>query len=492
MRANILFDNIVILQTICYWEEVDTKQIDTNSNNCTAGSLFVCIKGVNTDGHNYAYNAINNGATLLVVEQFVPDVSVPQIKVENARAALSLLASAFYNYPSKQLKLIGVTGTNGKTTTTYLIKHMLECCNQKVGLIGTEGVWIDGQHFKTDLTTPDPLELHQHMHQMVNAGCTHCVMEVSAHAIAFDKTEGLDFEIGLLTNISQDHLDFFETMEHYAQTKLNFMASPQVKLGIVNADDERATSLKNHATKNIVFFGKENPSDVFCASVELRPNGATFFVNAYDEVERVISPLCGEFNVSNVLGAIACGLHLGFALGDVCASFKTFAPIPGRFEVKEMGNNRYVVIDFAHTPVGMEKLLQAAHQFCPKPLICLFGCSGNRDRAKRPIMGKIAEEYADFVIVSSDNPKYEKPEFIMFEICKGLKKSNHILIPDRKVAVAIALEYLSHGGTLVLCGKGAEQYQDINGTKVPYSDLQEVNKFVLQEQKSLQNEAKRC
>lgn len=491
MKAKQLFETINYLEATQNFDEIDITHIEINSKKCVPNSLFVCTKGMNTDSHNYVDEAIVNGAVLLLVERLL-NVNIPQILVKNTRQALSQVCASFFSYPSQQLKLIGITGTNGKTTTTYVCKHVLETCEKKVGLIGTEGVWIGSEYQLCDLTTPDPFALQQLFRQMVDKKCEYCVMEVSAHAIALNKIAGISFEVGLLTNITQDHLDYFGTLDHYADTKLGFLASKNVKLAILNADDERCYAFKDSVTKKIAYYGINNPSDVFCTNINLLPNGSNFYVNAFDEVSQVKTPLCGEFNVYNVLGVIAICMHLGLELREICDALQSTPAIPGRFQTIAIDHKRFVVIDFAHTPDSMEKLLKSVHQICPKPVICLFGSAGNRDRTKRALMGKIAEQNADFLVITSDNPKFEKPEFIMHEIYKGLEKSNHILIPDRRIAVAIALEYLCEGGTLVLCGKGAEKYQDINGIKTPYSDLEEVKKFILAQKQSEESEASEC
>jgi len=492
VNAKKVFKNLPIISFKGDYEKEEIVHIETNSSHCVKGTIYVCTKGVNADSHNFAQDAKLNGASILVVERYV-DCDLPQVLVENSRQALSILSSNFFNNSNEKLRIIGITGTNGKTTSSFVTKQILEIMNKKVGLIGTEGVWIGSDFYPGELTTPDPFDLHKIFAKMVEDNCEFCVMEVSAHAIALSKICGIKFEVGLLTNITQDHLDYFLTMERYAKTKIDFLLGEQVEKLILNSDDPRYSEISAMTNKKFVSYGRENPADIFCTEPEYKPSGTTYFVNAFDEVCRVDTPLCGDYNVSNALGVVSICLSFGLKLEDICSALKKTKPVAGRFNIVELDPKRYVVIDFAHTPDGIEKILQATKKIFPSPIIALFGASGNRDRGKRAIMGKIAEENADFLVITSDNPRYEKPEFIIYEICKGLKKTNHILIPDRRVAVAIALEYLSEGGTLVLCGKGAEKYQDINGIKQPYNDLNEVEKFVESEKdKKNIDEALQC
>lgn len=468
MKINTLFKNIkakFILQD----ENLEIENLFYDSRQKQINGLFFCLVGENTDGHIYAQNAEENGAVCVVTEKELKGIK-NQIVVSSTRECLTKVASNFFGNPENELKKIAVVGTNGKTSSTYIIKSILEASEYNVGLIGTSGTIIKDKHIETELTTPDPIELFSLLAKMVEEECDFLVMEVSAHAIYHKKTEGIIFDTCIFTNFTQDHLDFFDTMENYKKTKLSFFSSKHIKSAVVNIDDEVGQEIFMKADVPVVTFGINNPSDVFAVNILKKINGTEYVINLFDEVFGVNTHLPGIFNVYNTLGGIcACSLF-GVSQEEIKIGLLKIKNVEGRFNVFSFGNNVQVVIDFAHTPDGIENILSSAKELSNGKLICVFGCGGNRDKSKRPQMGEISEKYADFTVITSDNPRFENPELILDDIEKGMKKGNHVKIIDRRNAINFALRLAKPFDTIVICGKGGEKYQDINGVKVPYNE----------------------
>lgn len=444
-------------------------------------SLFFCLTGVNEDGHNYAQNAVMLGAIALVVEKFL-DINILQIKVADARTAMALCSANFYGKPAEKLKIIGITGTNGKTSTTYILKSILETAGYKVGLFGTIGIYIGDKKLKTNMTTPDPIMFNKLLNKMVKNNIQYVVMEVSAHAIKLNKMAGIKFLVGILTNITQDHLDFFKSFSNYAKTKLEFISPKYCLNGIVNLDDKMAKQLflnYKNTTFNCLGFGIDNKEGQKCLSYELQNDGLKFNVELNGNTLNCSSKLMGKFNLYNILGAMAACCILNIKSQEIIDGVKKVLPILGRFNVIPLYNKAYAVIDYAHTPDGIEKILTSAKEICKGKIISVFGCGGNRDRLKRPLMGQISSSLADFTIITSDNPRYEKPSSIIIDIKKGIPKNNknYICITDRKEAIKKAVSLSNENDFIVISGKGAEDYLDIKGQKIKYSDYQVVNKI---------------
>ncbi len=457
--------------------DVEVSGVSTNSNTLTKGSLFICLNGLDYDGHDYVFQAEKFGASAIITEREV-STSLTQVVVENSRMAMSVIASNFYGNADKKLKLIGVVGTNGKTTTSYMIYSVLKnngvCC----GLIGTNGVFYNDNFVETDLTTPDPLTLHKIFADMVDCGISTVVMEVSAHAIYLNKMAGLAFEAGVFTNLSQDHLDFFKDMQSYKQAKIKFFEQNYCKNIVTNNDDLVGKEIGELFPKAIT-YGIENPADVFAIDLCELQQSTKFIINLFDCIFEVKLNLIGSFNVYNALAASTVSALLGVKPPKVIEGIQLVSGVSGRLEKIDNANFR-IFIDYAHTPDGLEKVLVSLKKTCKKRLICLFGCGGNRDKEKRQIMGEVSAKNADFTVITTDNPRFEDPMDIIHEIEKGVLKynKNYIIIQDRKKAIEYAINKLECDDTLLVAGKGCEKYQDVLGIKTPYNDKDIVNEFL--------------
>lgn len=449
---------------------MELSGIAIDSRKVRPGDLFVCINGTNVDGNAYISQALENGARCIVTEQVSPLACA--IQIPDARNAYARISKNFYHKACDSMKIIGVTGTNGKTTTVNLIAEVLRGSGAKVGTVGTMGISYDGNTYETGFTTPDPEMLHRHFLQMQKSGIEYVVMEASAHAIALQKLEGILFEVGVLTNITQDHLDFFETMKNYAAAKLSFFDKKCMKLGLVCSDDPIAKSLVLKANIPILTYGLENLSDIFATHVENSFDHTKFICSCLYENFPVKTNLVGRYNVSNALAAIGVCRCLGLPYDLIRMNLKYINPVEGRFNVIKM-EDCHIVIDYAHTPDGLENVLKTARELTDGKLVALFGCGGNRDKLKRPIMGKIASQYADKVILTSDNPRMEKPMDIIQDIEAGVS-GDYEICENREEAIGQALARCQKGDTLVIAGKGGEKYQDIGGKKIPYNDFDAV------------------
>lgn len=480
MKLNNLIKETVVKKIIGEINDIEIENLSINSKEIGKDLLFIAQKGLNSDGHNFIDEAIKNGAVAIISEQEV-STAIPQIIVKDTRIASTTLASTFYNNPKDKLKFVGVTGTNGKTSTTFYLAEFLKQAGKKVAVIGTLGVFFEDKQFDSELTTPDPIKFHKILDFLVKKNAEYVVMEVSAHALDLKKLSNIKFEVGILTNITQDHLDYFKTMDKYAQTKLNWFKSGNVKYSIVNADDKLCLPLLNNS--NTLSFGIVNPADIFAVDIKKSPQKTEFVLDLLYNVLICKTNLVGEFNVYNTICSMAGAFCLGVKLKDISNAMpKLKAPL-GRFTALELENNKVAIVDYAHTPDGLEKVLSTAREICKGKLISVFGCGGNRDSSKRPKMGEISENFADFSIITSDNPRFENPESIINDIEKGMNK-NYIKITDRKSAIKKAFSMMKPNDIIVISGKGAETYQDIKGVKLPYSDFEEIEKL----KKSFENQ----
>lgn len=460
---------------IKYYQEEEIESLTCNSNEKCANSIYFCLKGQNYDGHNFANAAISNGAVCLVVERFI-DVPVPQILVENSRSAMSYVCSIFYGTYKSKMKIIGVTGTNGKTTTTYLLRELLTSLNHKVGLIGTEGVYIGNLMLPPMLTTPDPIALHQLIREMEDNGCEYCVMEVSAHAIALNKIDNIYYDVVALSNITKDHLDFFKTMENYIKCKASLFSSRHARKAVINTDTKNGRDVAKKADLQLVTVGYNGEFKILSTT---HGNNITKFELEYKNIQLHASTnLMGEYNVANVCLALAILCELGFDLKELVSVLKdSTIYVPGRFNVLKLPADYNVCVDYAHTPDGIKNVLTEIKNLKPNRLITVFGCGGNRDKTKRSEMGDIATKLSDIVIVTSDNPRDENPELIIDDILANNKAGNVIRIADRQTAIEHALSIADAGDFIAILGKGAETYQEIKGVKHPYSDYDVVDNF---------------
>lgn len=464
------------------YQELNIDSLSCDSNEKINDGIYFCIKGINRDGHNYAKDAIENGAVCLVVEKFL-DLPITQILVENSRIAMSFISSVFYETYKSKMKFIGITGTNGKTTTTFLIREILTKLGKSVGLIGTEGIYINHLLLPANLTTPDPIDLHKLIKDMDNNGCEYCVMEVSAHAIALNKIDNIYYDIVGLTNITKDHLDYFINIENYMKCKASLFDYKHAKFGIINTDVKYGKEISKRSNIEIQTVGKDADIKIIDSNKGL--SGTDFKFQYRDKIYKAHTNLIGDYNISNIMMAIACLINLGININDIIDTINTNEFIvPGRFNVLNLDTNYNVIIDYAHTPDGIKNVLTAIKNLPIARLITVFGCGGNRDKTKRSEMGEVATDLSDFVIVTSDNPRFENPELIIDDIMAGIKSNNAYRIENRKSAIEYALSIAKANDVVAILGKGAENYQDINGVKIPYSDYDVVDNYFKYSKKS--------
>lgn len=431
------------------------------------GDVFFDLSNNFEDGLARSKEAISRGAVKVVSER---DYQLPHLqKVEDVRLEFALACAKEFGNPASDLKLIGITGTNGKTTCTHILYETLSALGKKVARIGTLGVVYGDVVKDYDMTTPDADILQSEFFEMEKRGVEYVVMEVSAHAISQKRIAGLKFEVGVLTNVTQDHLDYFGTMEDYANAKLSLFTPEKVKSAVVNIDDFYGRELYQSSSVPTVFYGVENPADVFAVKKKSDISGSEFLCNFFDNVCGIKTRLVGDYNIMNMLACLACLGCLGFDLSKIGEAFSKIPPVEGRFNVINV-KNRHLVIDFAHTPDGLEKVLQTARALSPNRLFCVFGCGGNRDRDKRHKMGAVAERYADVVCLTNDNPREEDEKAIVSDIESGMKKA-HFVEFDRRRAIEKVFSLMRAGDIAVIAGKGAEKYQIIGKNKVPYSDF---------------------
>ena len=467
--AQSLGEELVEIRGDC---EIASMSMDNRKFSNLDRGLFFCVPGARFDGHNFAAQVVENGAVALVVNHFV-DVSVPQVQVKNVRAAMSLMAAAFFGHPEREMKLLGVTGTKGKTTTSYLIKAIMEEAGCKVGLIGTTGNMIGQEYIKSEFTTPEPIDFFRTLRHMRDEGVTVVSMEVSAHAIEMGRLAGVHFEAGCYTNLSQDHLDLFGTMERYFQCKKSFFTPQWVSNAAINADDDTSAEILRDITVPHSTFGICGNADIFARDIEITENGVSFIMKLFDMNEYPVKlQLTGMFNVYNALAAAAVGLIVGVAPETITEALAKVRSLPGRAQVLDTHTPYKVILDYSHSPDALENILSTVRQFARGRVISLFGCGGDRDHLKRPIMGEISGRMADFSILTSDNPRTEDPMAILASIEEGIKPTGgkYVVIENRREAIRYALQMGQEGDIIVLAGKGHETYQEIMGVKRPFDE----------------------
>ena len=467
--AQSLGEELVEIRGDC---EIASMSMDNRKFSNLDRGLFFCVPGARFDGHNFAAQVVENGAVALVVNHFV-DVSVPQVQVKNVRAAMSLMAAAFFGHPEREMKLLGVTGTKGKTTTSYLIKAIMEEAGCKVGLIGTTGNMIGQEYIKSEFTTPEPIDFFRTLRHMRDEGVTVVSMEVSAHAIEMGRLAGMHFEAGCYTNLSQDHLDLFGTMERYFQCKKSFFTPQWVSNAAINADDDTSAEILRDITVPHSTFGICGNADIFARDIEITENGVSFIMKLFDMNEYPVKlQLTGMFNVYNALAAAAVGLIVGVAPETITEALAKVRSVPGRAQVLDTHTPYKVILDYSHSPDALENILSTVRQFARGRVISLFGCGGDRDHLKRPIMGEISGRMADFSILTSDNPRTEDPMAILASIEEGIKPTGgkYVVIENRREAIRYALQMGQEGDIIVLAGKGHETYQEIMGVKRPFDE----------------------
>ena len=446
--------------------DMEISSVAYDSRKVTEDGLFVAITGFATDGNKYIPMALEKGAKVIVTAQKQPE-SVPYVLVESDRLALAQLGANFFDHPGDAMKLIGVTGTNGKTSTTLLLKHVLETTvGAKVGLMGTMENMVGQTVIPTERTTPESFELQALLAQMRDAGCTHAIMEVSSHAIALDRVAGLHYEVAAFTNLTEDHLDFHKTMEHYCDTKAELFC--RCNKAVANRDDDWFDRITENATCRLLTTSVKGGADLSAENLELLSDGISFTALYNGEKVAVRLPIPGKFTVYNALSVLGCAIQLGIPLADAAAALAGAKGVKGRVEVVPTPGTDYtVLIDYAHTPDGLENVLSSVKGYCKGRLIAVFGCGGDRDPVKRPIMGKIGVDIADFAIITSDNPRTEDPGKIIQDILKGVNsaKNNYEIIENRPKAIQHAMDIAGKNDIIVLAGKGHETYQEICGVK---------------------------
>ena len=458
--------------------DVELASVTSNSREKVEKGLFFCIPGARFDAHNYAPQAIGNGCVALVVERYL-DIDVPQVRVSNARAAMSRMAAAFYGHPARGMKLVGITGTKGKTTSTYMLKAILEKAGHKCGLIGTTGNMIGDRLLKGSLTTPDPIDLQRTLRLMADEGVEYVTMEISAHAIDMHRLDGLTFEVGCYTNLSQDHLDYFHSMENYFETKKKFFTTGMVRNATVNVDEETSGGLLSALEIPCLTYGICAPADLFARDIEITEDGVSFEVQLQGmHPLQVNLMMTGMFNAYNAMAAASCAMVLGVSAEDIKAGLEGMPSVPGRIEMLPTGTPYRVILDYSHVPDALMNILTTVRQFAKARVIALFGCGGDRDQGKRPMMGEIGGKLADLSILTSDNPRTEDPMKILEAIEAGIKPTGgeYVVIENRREAIRYAMEIAEAGDIIVLAGKGHETYQEINGVKYPFDE-----KVVVQE-----------
>jgi UDP-N-acetylmuramoyl-L-alanyl-D-glutamate--2,6-diaminopimelate ligase len=446
---------------------VEITSLAYDSRKAGPGTLFFCVVGEKRDGHDFAAQVVEAGAAALVVEREL-EVAVPQVVVPSARAAMAPFAAAFWDDPTAELKVIGVTGTNGKTTTAYLAREILEAAGIKTGLMGTVKQVVGGVEEPVERTTPEAIDLQETFRRMIDGGDRAVAMEVSSHALVLHRADAIHFDVAVFTNLTQDHLDFHETMEEYFEAKrMLFEADPGVR--IVNVDDPYGRRLAEEF-ECLTFSAEGADADYRATDVEFDSTGASFTVSGKAELR---SGMPGHFNVANALGAFAAAQALGVDAEAAAAGLAAAARVPGRFELIDEGQGFAVLVDYAHTPDSIENVLRAARRLTAGKLISVFGAGGDRDKAKRPLMGRAGGVLSDLAVVTSDNPRSEDPEVIVAEVAAGAREGDAELLVevDRHAAIALALGRAKPGDTVVIAGKGHEQGQEFEGgRKVPFDD----------------------
>jgi UDP-N-acetylmuramoyl-L-alanyl-D-glutamate--2,6-diaminopimelate ligase len=478
----------------------EVLEIVHDSRKAKPGSLFVAVRGFHSDGHQFIQDAVQQGAAAVIAESWKgPQTDTPVILVPDSRVALARLADAFYGHPSRRLKLIGITGTNGKTTTSYLVKSIIEAAGHVSGLIGTIDYRIGDRVYPAPNTTPESLDLQRLLAEMVERGAGYCVMEVSSHALALRRTEECAFEAAAFTNLTQDHLDFHGDMDSYFHAKLALFTGLSSKASaVINLDDARASEIIRATKAKVITAGLSERADVRpSGDIGHEITGLSFPVVTPSGTLKAKSPLMGRHNIYNILSAIGIGTALGFTLDNIALGIKNMKAVPGRMEKVDEGQSFSVLVDYAHTEDALVRLLEAVREVAPKRVITLFGCGGDRDRTKRPKMGRAALIGSDIVVVTSDNPRSEDPSAIIREVEAGMAeagvrmsstdtyreaakgKKSYFVIPDRGEAVETVVRMALPGDVVVLAGKGHEDYQIIGDTKIHFDDREAARAAIL-------------
>ena len=470
MKLSELLRNV---ETASEYIDREVSDVTDKSSEISNGCVFVCIKGAHFDGHSVAAQAMDDGAAAVIVER---DLGIAnQILVDNTRDAYSRICAAFYGEPADSLKLIGVTGTNGKTTTTFLLKNIFNSLGIKTGLIGTVKNITGDKEYVSSLTTPDSKELQALYREMVDSGCEYCIMEVSSQALAQGRVDGCRFEFALFTNLTQDHLDYHGNFENYANAKRKLFEICDT--AIINADDPYAEKMVEGLPCRVVTFAiDKEDSDYTAKNIKCYADSVRYELLTPETIGRVSIKIPGRFTVYNSMGAAVCAIEAGVPFDRVLEAVCASKGVPGRVEVVDTDTEYTVLIDYAHSPDGLENVISSVRETTEGRVITVFGCGGDRDRTKRPKMGKIVGDLADIAVVTSDNPRSENPSLIIDDILEGMtdSKAEIVVVEDRTQAIKRAMQMAKTGDVVLLCGKGHETYQILNTGKIHYDEREIV------------------
>ena len=479
MKLKDLLKGIDVIECAANLDMDITGVVRDTRKEIPAGSLFVAVSGFAFDGNKYIPMAIEKGAVAVITAK-KPEQDVPYILVESDRKALAMLGVNFYGHPAEKMTMIGITGTNGKTSVTLLLKHLLEkTLGAKVGLVGTMGNMIGDVELPTERTTPESFELQGLFAQMVEGGCTHCVMEVSSHALTLDRVGGVHYDVAAFTNLTEDHLDFHKTMEAYCDAKAELFR--RCDRAVLNRDDEWFERMVAGATCEVLTTSVKDAAGLKAEKLELLSDGICFTAVMGEKKVQVRLPIPGKFTVYNALTVLGVAVQLGLSLEEAAEALTTAQGVKGRVEVVPTPGQPFtVLVDYAHTPDGLENVLSSVRGFCKGRLIAVFGCGGDRDPIKRPIMGAIGVKLADHTIITSDNPRTEDPMAIIRDITANLDEGSWEIIEDRRKAIRYAMDIAKKDDIIVLAGKGHETYQEINGVKYHLDEREEVAAHLLE------------
>lgn len=475
-----LLQGISVQNDITALEQMEIKHLCFDSRKVEPETMFFCIPGETTDGHLYAAKAAENGATVIVCEHLT-EAKVPHIIVDNARSAMFFACANFYHHPEKSFKLIGVTGTNGKTSTTFFIKELLDAMGKKTGLLGTVHNMICDKVLPSGFTTPEPSQLFEIFAQMRGAGVEYVIMEISSHALAQKRVEGLQFEVGVFTNLTQDHLDYHKTMENYKNAKRELFC--QSKVGVFNVDDQTGAEFASERCQGgevVTYSAESDSADIVARDIALHADGVSFMLLTKGALSRVKVSTPGKFTVYNVTAAVSALCALGLSFNDITSYLSALKNVDGRAQIVPTGRDFTVMLDYAHTPDALENILRTVCGYANGRVVTLFGCGGDRDKTKRPLMGQVAVKYSDFVIVTSDNPRNEVPADIIKDILTGLQgtKTPYEVIENRRDAIEYALKSAKKDDIILLAGKGHEKYQILSTGTIEFDEEKIVGEIL--------------
>ncbi|MGL6106170.1 UDP-N-acetylmuramoyl-L-alanyl-D-glutamate--2,6-diaminopimelate ligase [Romboutsia sp.] len=464
--------------------DINIESIQYDSREVTKGTLFICVRGFTVDGHNFIEKAIEKGATTFLVEDDIEIEGCTFVRVNNTRETMAKIAHNFYNKPSNKMDIVGVTGTNGKTSITTFLSEILKLTNEKVGLIGTIKINDGDKDIESNSTTPESVDLQKHFNDMVSNGCKYCAMEVSSHSLVLNRVDDVEFKIGLFTNLTPDHLDFHKDLEDYRKAKEKLFYKTSLA-NIINIDDDRGLkiyeNIKNLKTPAYT-YGIENNADFKATNIRMDINGVSYHLITPTYEEDIFVPVPGKFTVYNTLGVIATCYMLNIPKEIIVEGLKNTKGVCGRFETVPNDKGISVIVDYAHTPDALENILKTAKEFAKANIITVFGCGGDRDKTKRPVMGSIAQNLSDVCIITSDNPRTENPKLIVEDILKGLDSNNNYkVVMDRKEAIREAIELAKENDIVIIAGKGHENYQIIGNIKHHFDDKEVANEYLSSE-----------